>query len=94
MEKDLKLTQMTEAQSRTIPLLLDKKDALVKSQTGSGKTLAYAIPIVEVFLYKYKLIPQLLCFNNLSFYRNCNPFLLKLTVHLEYSLSLSSLQEN
>jgi ATP-dependent RNA helicase DDX31/DBP7 len=39
---------MTEAQSRTIPILLDKKDALVKSQTGSGKTLAYAIPIVEV----------------------------------------------
>ncbi len=48
LEKDLQLTQMTEAQSRTIPLLLDKKDALVKSQTGSGKTLAYAIPIVEV----------------------------------------------
>ena len=48
MEKDLNLTKMTEAQSRTIPILLDKKDALVKSQTGSGKTLAYAIPIVEV----------------------------------------------
>ena len=39
---------MTEAQSRTIPILLERKDALVKSQTGSGKTLAYAIPIVEV----------------------------------------------
>ena len=39
---------MTEVQSSTIPLLLDKKDVLVKSQTGSGKTLAYAIPIVEV----------------------------------------------
>nr|CAH0110851.1 unnamed protein product [Daphnia galeata] len=47
LEKDLNLKQMTEAQSRTIPILLDKKDALVKSQTGSGKTLAYAIPIVE-----------------------------------------------
>ena len=33
---------------RTIPILLDKKDALVKSQTGSGKTLSYGIPIVEV----------------------------------------------
>lgn len=39
---------MTEAQCKTIPLLLAKKDVLVKSQTGSGKTLAYAIPIVEV----------------------------------------------
>jgi ATP-dependent RNA helicase DDX31/DBP7 len=48
LEKDLNLKQMTEAQSRTIQILLDKKDALVKSQTGSGKTLAYAIPIVEV----------------------------------------------
>lgn len=47
LEKDLNLKHMTEAQSRTIPILLDKKDAIVKSQTGSGKTLAYAIPIVE-----------------------------------------------
>lgn len=38
---------MTEAQARTIPVLLSKKDALVKSQTGSGKTLAYSIPIIE-----------------------------------------------
>lgn len=42
------MEQMTEVQSKTIPLLLTKKDVLVKSQTGSGKTLAYAIPIVEV----------------------------------------------
>jgi len=47
LEKDLEMKNMTEAQSRTIPVLLEKKDALVKSQTGSGKTLAYAIPIVE-----------------------------------------------
>lgn len=47
---------MTEAQSRTIPVLLDKKDALVKSQTGSGKTLAYAIPIVQVVALFYKYL--------------------------------------
>lgn len=47
LEKDLGLANVTEAQLRTIPVLLDKKDALVKSQTGSGKTLAYAIPIVQ-----------------------------------------------
>ncbi len=58
MEKDLNLKQMTEAQSRTIPILLDKKDALVKSQTGSGKTLAYAIPIlVEVCYIASYIIP-------------------------------------
>ena len=38
---------MTEAQYSSIPLLLKRKDVLVKSQTGSGKTLAYAIPIVQ-----------------------------------------------
>ena len=57
LEKDLEMKNMTEAQSRTIPVLLEKKDALVKSQTGSGKTLAYAIPIVEVcrFLFYTKV---------------------------------------
>ena len=30
-----------------MPVLLEGKDALVRSQTGSGKTLAYAVPIIE-----------------------------------------------
>ncbi|NXR14055.1 DDX31 helicase, partial [Semnornis frantzii] len=36
-----------DVQKQTIPVLLQGKDALVKSQTGSGKTLAYGIPLVQ-----------------------------------------------
>lgn len=38
----------TEVQERVIPLVLEKKDLIVKAQTGSGKTAAYAIPICEM----------------------------------------------
>ncbi|XP_023392314.1 probable ATP-dependent RNA helicase DDX31 isoform X1 [Pteropus vampyrus] len=31
----------------SIPVLLEGRDALVRSQTGSGKTLAYCIPVVQ-----------------------------------------------
>ncbi|MGX7013967.1 DEAD/DEAH box helicase [Vagococcus silagei] len=40
-------TQPTEVQKRVIPLLLDDKDVIVKSQTGSGKTAAFGIPVCE-----------------------------------------------
>uniref|UniRef100_A0A8C8Y6D7 ATP-dependent RNA helicase n=1 Tax=Panthera leo TaxID=9689 RepID=A0A8C8Y6D7_PANLE len=32
---------------QSIPVLLEGRDALVRSQTGSGKTLAYCIPVVQ-----------------------------------------------
>lgn len=38
----------TKVQAEVIPIALEKKDLLVKSQTGSGKTAAYAIPICEL----------------------------------------------
>ncbi|XP_064379862.1 probable ATP-dependent RNA helicase DDX31 isoform X3 [Dromaius novaehollandiae] len=43
----LKICSMTSVQKQTIPVLLQGKDALVRSQTGSGKTLAYGIPLVQ-----------------------------------------------
>ncbi|XP_071622611.1 ATP-dependent DNA helicase DDX31 isoform X3 [Heliangelus exortis] len=43
----LKMSSMTSVQKQTIPVLLQGKDALVRSQTGSGKTLAYGIPLVQ-----------------------------------------------
>ncbi|XP_065551998.1 probable ATP-dependent RNA helicase DDX31 isoform X1 [Lathamus discolor] len=43
----LKISSMTSVQKQTIPVLLQGKDALVRSQTGSGKTLAYGIPLVQ-----------------------------------------------
>lgn len=38
----------TEVQSEVIPLLLEKKNLVVKSQTGSGKTAAFGIPLCEL----------------------------------------------
>ncbi|XP_077003470.1 ATP-dependent DNA helicase DDX31 [Tamandua tetradactyla] len=43
----LKMSSMTSVQKRSIPALLEGRDALVRSQTGSGKTLAYCIPMVQ-----------------------------------------------
>ena len=42
----------TEVQSKVIPLVLEKKDLVVKSQTGSGKTAAFGIPICELIDWK------------------------------------------
>ncbi|UHA71875.1 DEAD/DEAH box helicase [Paenibacillus sp. 481] len=38
----------TEVQTKVIPVALEKKDLVVKSQTGSGKTAAYGIPLCEL----------------------------------------------
>ncbi|NIK71536.1 DEAD/DEAH box helicase [Paenibacillus sp. BK720] len=38
----------TEVQAKVIPVALEKKDLVVKSQTGSGKTAAYGIPLCEL----------------------------------------------
>jgi ATP-dependent RNA helicase DeaD len=37
----------TDVQREVIPVALDKKDLVVKSQTGSGKTAAFGIPICD-----------------------------------------------
>jgi len=44
----LKYENPTEVQREVIPVALDKKDLVVKSQTGSGKTAAFGIPICEM----------------------------------------------
>ena len=38
----------TEVQQKVIPVALEGKDLVVKSQTGSGKTASYAIPLCEL----------------------------------------------
>jgi ATP-dependent RNA helicase DDX31/DBP7 len=40
--------QMTKVQKKSIPILLEHKNVIVKSETGSGKTLAYVIPLYEL----------------------------------------------
>ncbi|XP_058795423.1 probable ATP-dependent RNA helicase DDX56 [Phymastichus coffea] len=40
----------TLIQEKTIPLILDGKDVLVRARTGSGKTGAFAIPLIQKIL--------------------------------------------
>src|SRR3989344_5509081 len=37
----------TEVQEKTIPLLLEGKEVVVRSQTGSGKTAAFGVGLIE-----------------------------------------------
>ena len=46
--KEMGFKDLTEVQKKTIPLLLQGKNVLVKAKTGSGKTAAYVIPILEL----------------------------------------------
>lgn len=43
----LDFTEMTEIQEKAIPLLLEGRDVIGKSNTGIGKTAAFSIPILE-----------------------------------------------
>ncbi|MGJ9459145.1 DEAD/DEAH box helicase [Oceanobacillus sp. CF4.6] len=45
---ELEYKNPTEVQSKVIPLALEKKDLVVKSQTGSGKTASFGVPICEL----------------------------------------------
>lgn len=45
---EMAFTTPTEVQSRSIPMVLERKDLIVMSKTGSGKTGAFGIPILEM----------------------------------------------
>lgn len=44
---DMGFESLTEIQQKTIPLILEGKDVIGKSQTGSGKTMAFGVPAVS-----------------------------------------------
>lgn len=44
---DMGFEALTEIQHRAIPLILEGKDVIGKSQTGSGKTIAFGVPAVQ-----------------------------------------------
>ena len=45
---ELQFKEPTEVQERTIPMVLQGKDVVVRSKTGSGKTAAFTIPIMHL----------------------------------------------
>lgn len=44
---DMGFEKLTEIQQKSIPLILEGRDVIGKSQTGSGKTIAFGVPAVE-----------------------------------------------
>ena len=43
---------MTNIQKKSIPVILNNRNVVMKSETGSGKTLAYLVPLLEFFSKK------------------------------------------
>ncbi|CAH0747559.1 unnamed protein product [Diatraea saccharalis] len=47
LQQNLGLKELMTVQQKAIPVILQGRDVLIRSQTGSGKTLAYALPVIE-----------------------------------------------
>ncbi|CAK1548248.1 unnamed protein product [Leptosia nina] len=47
LKQNMNLTELMTVQQKAIPVILQGRDVLIRSQTGSGKTLAYALPVIE-----------------------------------------------
>ena len=58
--KNMGFEKPSEVQSKVIPVILDGKDIIVKSQTGTGKTAAFGIPICENMDVEEKAIQALI----------------------------------
>lgn len=52
--KNQDITIPTDIQAKVIPLALENKDIIAKSQTGTGKTLAYLLPIFQKINFNKK----------------------------------------
>ena len=45
--ESLGITEPTEIQDKTIPIMMEGRDVIGKAPTGTGKTFAFGIPIIE-----------------------------------------------
>lgn len=53
--EELGFSELTDIQSKTMPLILQGKDVIGQSQTGSGKTAAFGFPILQKLTYGHGL---------------------------------------
>lgn len=49
--------QLTKIQKQAIPIMIEHKNVVVKSETGTGKTLAYLVPLYEQLLKLNEITP-------------------------------------
>ncbi|MGZ3633625.1 MAG: DEAD/DEAH box helicase [Parachlamydiaceae bacterium] len=56
----INFTEPSPIQSKTIPLILDRRDVIALAQTGSGKTAACAIPICQLVNAEFPHIQTLI----------------------------------
>jgi len=50
--KENNFINLTKIQKEAIPIVINGRDGIIKSETGSGKTLAYLVLIIFNFIYK------------------------------------------
>ena len=46
------IKEPTRVQLESIPLIIDKRDLMIKSNTGTGKTLSFLLPLIDKILKK------------------------------------------
>lgn len=56
---ELGLTNLTEIQAKTIPLLIAGRDVIGQSRTGSGKTMAFAVPLLKKIQLEPRVVQAL-----------------------------------
>ena len=44
------IKEPTRVQLESIPLIIDKRDLMIKSNTGTGKTLSFLLPLIDKIL--------------------------------------------